>query len=570
MSTLLGTLRSLNFRSLDRSSSDPDARNNTLKKGNVNTEDNKPEDLLEPPRIRGSTPMVTPTFCMTSPILPEVLTTDTIGMQPLLPEAEIKRSSGQLSLRMITEKNPRTIAEDIGSLFRHMTTRRDPSYSTSRLKRERSDREDFTFDKKLKTDSCKSLMLPQVTPPLRAKENVVRGMKALPQSRREYNRSIGHQSYKQEHRQRNTKYYGGIYRGECTQDTQTPTGSALGSSCHQCKSRRAVNKLYICSNQGSPQKSKDRRHICRKKYCDQCLEKFYNENPPSSVQINLWLCPACRSLCCCAACRRNKAKFLYDPRTMSPATSIACGLVFGDMLDIKTQNPEEAVNKVILRQMNLQKRNLAGTDTLKFKQRPVNGHQRNLHQTQYQKTKNRNGNKSTHKQKKQKFEQKKPVKQARRQTKTAPKNAKSAKSRISKPKKTTQKQIKMQKSKLKNSKPTKQPYSQSPLKDRVKQSAKPRVNRNSKSSPAVKVATAQVASARAAAAAAAVAQHNGHWFLQHQQVQLPKKMKQPSHQSAPNRVESARVANGTKKSSLQPQMINVPHAGFQRSYIIPA
>ncbi len=89
--------------------------------------------------------------------------------------------------------------------------------------------------------------------------------------------------------------------------------------------------------------------MCRKKYCDLCLKKFYGELPPKirhSVSSG-WNCPACRNACCCAACRRTKAKSLdqfvatynaanINPKKsgdvlMSPATSIACGLVyFGD------------------------------------------------------------------------------------------------------------------------------------------------------------------------------------------------------------------------------------------------
>mmetsp|Transcript_23746 Transcript_23746/g.46291 ORF Transcript_23746/g.46291 Transcript_23746/m.46291 type:complete len:237 (-) Transcript_23746:367-1077(-) len=101
------------------------------------------------------------------------------------------------------------------------------------------------------------------------------------------------------------------------------------------------------------------QHMCRKKYCDQCLEKFYHEKPPTRTELPAWLCPACRTLCCCAACRRQKAKLADDPRTMSPATSLACGLVFGDMLDGKNKlTLEEArasVNKGVQKQISLQK-----------------------------------------------------------------------------------------------------------------------------------------------------------------------------------------------------------------------
>jgi len=177
---------------------------------------------------------------------------------------------------------------------------------------------------------------------------------------------------------------------------------------------------------------KPRRHGCRKKYCDQCLMKFYKEKPPPlrqdpnrfshppllrvrvfvclcmhmyvcmyvcmyvyvcvcvclrvrmcvciscmwiymlfvlccnapislahsripppsllplSVPLSLsrfpsnWPCPACRRICTCAACRRQKAKLQQraDPLTMSPATSLACGLVyFKDLLKFKLGDP---------------------------------------------------------------------------------------------------------------------------------------------------------------------------------------------------------------------------------------
>jgi hypothetical protein len=109
----------------------------------------------------------------------------------------------------------------------------------------------------------------------------------------------------------------------------------LGSSCHQCKSRRAKNQLAYCNAGMSEGGKKVKiRRPCRKKYCGSCLSKFYHEKMPGA-HIS-WSCPACRQICTCAACRKNKLKsskyFQQDPALMSPATSIAVGLVyFGDI-----------------------------------------------------------------------------------------------------------------------------------------------------------------------------------------------------------------------------------------------
>eukprot|EP00475_Leptophrys_vorax_P000234 TRINITY_DN10140_c0_g1_i3.p1 TRINITY_DN10140_c0_g1~~TRINITY_DN10140_c0_g1_i3.p1 ORF type:complete len:557 (-),score=100.07 TRINITY_DN10140_c0_g1_i3:75-1721(-) len=112
---------------------------------------------------------------------------------------------------------------------------------------------------------------------------------------------------------------------------------ALGSSCHQCKSRRTKFQLAHCNAgmiQHDGKKARVRRP-CRKKYCAACLSKFYREKMPSSKES--WQCPACRQLCSCAACRKGKMKLTssgggnrlmqQDPAMMSPATSIAVGLV---------------------------------------------------------------------------------------------------------------------------------------------------------------------------------------------------------------------------------------------------
>lgn len=104
-----------------------------------------------------------------------------------------------------------------------------------------------------------------------------------------------------------------------------------GSSCHQCKSRRTNGQLSHCSGN-------NKRKSCRKKYCDQCLTKFYqmHSSRHKSYRDRKWSCPSCQGMCCCAACRRSKTKVARapngkTPEMYSPATSMAVGLVyFGD------------------------------------------------------------------------------------------------------------------------------------------------------------------------------------------------------------------------------------------------
>ena len=84
--------------------------------------------------------------------------------------------------------------------------------------------------------------------------------------------------------------------------------SAGGSSCHQCKSRRNYGDLTYCT---SSLNKKNKNAVCRKKYCEHCLKKFYREPalPPSLTGTAvMWKCPSCRKICCCAACRRRESR----------------------------------------------------------------------------------------------------------------------------------------------------------------------------------------------------------------------------------------------------------------------
>ncbi|MES1920287.1 hypothetical protein MHBO_001973 [Bonamia ostreae] len=83
-------------------------------------------------------------------------------------------------------------------------------------------------------------------------------------------------------------------------DKDKMLGDKMGSSCHQCKSRRNKSVLLWCSSLNSSKQ-------CKKKYCDNCLKKFYNQSifNFTEVQQKHWKCPACENNCSCAACRRR-------------------------------------------------------------------------------------------------------------------------------------------------------------------------------------------------------------------------------------------------------------------------
>jgi hypothetical protein len=135
---------------------------------------------------------------------------------------------------------------------------------------------------------------------------------------------------------------GGGQSGPHLSATAVPPGATApagqGQSCHQCKSRRLVSELVFCCNQYrkgrdkkvAPTATSSAAHSCRKKYCFVCLHKFYNSSPPSKAAAPSWPCPACRGICCCAACRRIKAKQFgdLDPTTLSPASVLAYSYVY--------------------------------------------------------------------------------------------------------------------------------------------------------------------------------------------------------------------------------------------------
>eukprot|EP00954_Amorphochlora_amoebiformis_P006206 486765-Amorphochlora_amoeboformis.AAC.1 len=249
MKTLLGTLRILNQQKIG-GKGDAGCDQGGQLKGRICGE-KKGFEFDAEAKVRSLyTPMVTPTFCMNSPVLPEVLTTEAVSLFLLSPRGQKKNDRFLMPLcksdratialtgrriskllctafpkdfRSFAEKRPEKKHGNGLSLLEHMSQKGDIHFP---LKRYRECRPSFdgNLAKKLKTDSCKSLMLPQNTPPLNGGKvkPAVLGIRPLE-------------------------------RGD-----KSMLGGA-GSSCHQCKSRRALHKLFFCSNQGLCTRLKDKR-----------------------------------------------------------------------------------------------------------------------------------------------------------------------------------------------------------------------------------------------------------------------------------------------------------------------
>ena len=106
----------------------------------------------------------------------------------------------------------------------------------------------------------------------------------------------------------------------------------------------------------------------RKKYCWQCLMKFYNEKAPEKSQSpeSTWQCPACRNICTCALCRRIRQQktelevmtercwagtnrrainmmgcFCCQINDLDPAASLALCFVYFKKIDIFAEGPDQ-------------------------------------------------------------------------------------------------------------------------------------------------------------------------------------------------------------------------------------
>jgi len=106
-------------------------------------------------------------------------------------------------------------------------------------------------------------------------------------------------------------------------------------SCHQCKNKKTLDRIIVC---GHVYRINNTVKTCTKKYCKSCLLRFYLEAPPTDnkdPQWSAWKCPCCRYICCCAWCRKKKAKRLEsvsksiraEAHRLTPAISLARKLV---------------------------------------------------------------------------------------------------------------------------------------------------------------------------------------------------------------------------------------------------
>lgn len=76
-----------------------------------------------------------------------------------------------------------------------------------------------------------------------------------------------------------------------------------GLSCHQCKNIKQLHQLAYCSHLFN-KRVKHELRVCQKKFCANCLIKFYHEQL-ADAQTAEWVCPSCRNVCICAACQRK-------------------------------------------------------------------------------------------------------------------------------------------------------------------------------------------------------------------------------------------------------------------------
>ena len=117
-------------------------------------------------------------------------------------------------------------------------------------------------------------------------------------------------------------------------------------SCHQCKNKKTLDRIIVC---GHVYRINNTVKTCTKKYCKSCLLRFYLEAPPTDNKEpswSSWKCPCCRYICCCAWCRKKKAKRLEsvsnairaEAHRLTPAISLARKLVSESRVNSSTSS----------------------------------------------------------------------------------------------------------------------------------------------------------------------------------------------------------------------------------------
>mmetsp|Transcript_27022 Transcript_27022/g.37605 ORF Transcript_27022/g.37605 Transcript_27022/m.37605 type:complete len:400 (-) Transcript_27022:426-1625(-) len=246
--------------------------------------------------------LATPTFSMPSPMYPPGISY--LDLTSPIPESECTRLPAPVTINGSTVRN-------LGKFTRHGKKRENTSSQLLALSAEfqlpasmtpenaKRRRIEPDLKHQLKSPISQEAMLPN-TPPL------------TPQPRRELHSDEDEDSEEDEEEEDTKQPLGNVpaAAGSSSTSSSKPkqtTGNGSGSSCHQCKSRCMLSSLILCKSLPA-MRGKGKRQGCRKKYCDRCLNKFYHEKSPNAEQKSKWACPACRSICSCAACRRQKAK----------------------------------------------------------------------------------------------------------------------------------------------------------------------------------------------------------------------------------------------------------------------
>ena len=92
-----------------------------------------------------------------------------------------------------------------------------------------------------------------------------------------------------------------------------PQLPSMRASCHQCKSSKSSLHLLACSSRRSIAADGKRLRDCKKKFCGQCLQRWYGLDMDEIKRKERdggpgWRCPACEGTCPCAACRRKDGR----------------------------------------------------------------------------------------------------------------------------------------------------------------------------------------------------------------------------------------------------------------------
>ena len=81
--------------------------------------------------------------------------------------------------------------------------------------------------------------------------------------------------------------------------------------CHTCKVRHPLWKMTTCANEG-----------CNRAYCYGNLFRQFDEDPFEILsKLEGYICPFCREICNCGACRKRVDRVGYEPKLRSSSVN---------------------------------------------------------------------------------------------------------------------------------------------------------------------------------------------------------------------------------------------------------